>query len=53
MINLLRSIGIQRGTPFAPNPELEGLLTAAAADAHTWIDAEYEKVFDPFTPTAH
>jgi hypothetical protein len=25
----------------------------AAADAHTWIDAEYEKVFDPFTPTAH
>ena len=27
-------------------------MTAAAADAHAWIDAEYEKVFHPFTPGA-
>ncbi|SNX98376.1 Uncharacterized conserved protein [Geodermatophilus sabuli] len=52
MINQLRSIGIQRGTPFAPGPELAEILTAAAADAQAWIDAEYEKVFHPFTPTA-
>lgn len=52
MIDHLHSFGIQRGTPFTPEPELTEILTAAAADAHAWIDAEYEKVFHPFTPTA-
>jgi hypothetical protein len=52
MIDQLASIGIRRGTPFEPGPELAETLTEAAVDAHTWIDAEYEKVFRPFTPYA-
>ena len=35
-----------------PTPELAAILTAAAAEAHAWLDAEYEKVFHPFAPGA-
>ena len=50
MINQLRTIGIQQGTPFDPDPATQQILTAAIADAHAWIDIEFQKVFHPFNP---
>jgi hypothetical protein len=50
MIGQLRTLGIERGAPFDPDPATQSVLTAAITDAHAWIDTEYEKVFHPFNP---
>jgi hypothetical protein len=47
MIDMLKSIGIEKGKPFAPSTEIKGILEAAASEARAWIDAQYEKVFIP------
>ncbi len=54
MINLLAGIGIERGKSFAPDPSRREVLTAAALEAHTWLDTQYEKLYDPpFVDGAH
>ena len=54
MINLLAGIGIERGKSFAPDPSRREVLTAAALEAHTWRDTQYEKLHDPpFVDGAH
>jgi hypothetical protein len=35
---------------FDPGPEARQILIAAAADAHAWINAEFENYFRPFNP---
>ena len=50
MINQLRTVGIERGKPFDPDPEAQQILSAAVADAHAWINAEFENYFHPFNP---
>jgi hypothetical protein len=47
MIDLLKSIGIQKGKPFTPDARTKGMLEEAAREAHAWLDAHYETVFSP------
>jgi hypothetical protein len=49
MIDSLRMIGIEKGKPFAPDEKQRKLLNGAARQAHTLLDAGYERLFDtPF-----
>ncbi len=47
MIDMLKSIGIERGKPFEPNAKLKGILEDAAHEAHAALDVAYESVFTP------
>lgn len=47
MIDPLKSIGIEKGKPFNPDATMQDSLKRAAAEAHAWLDASYEKVFVP------
>ncbi len=42
MIDLLRTIGIEKGKSFAPSAEDETQLLTSLTDAHRWIDIQYE-----------
>lgn len=54
MIDVLKSIGIAKGKPFAPDAPTKTVLDAAAHEAHAWIEMQYEKVFvPPFAEGAH
>ena len=52
MIDLLRSIGIEKGKPFAPDTETRRVLLDAADEAKTWFDGQYQKGFPPFWPNS-
>ena len=47
MIDTLKAIGIQRGAGFEPGDADRRLLDRAAAEAHAWLDAHYERMFTP------
>lgn len=47
MIDLLRSIGIEKGKPFAPDAPTQAILKSAAAEARAWLEAQYEAAFTP------
>jgi hypothetical protein len=47
MIDPLKSLGIAKGKAYAPSAQAEALLDAAAVEAHAYLDAHYEDVFDP------
>jgi hypothetical protein len=54
MIDPLRSLGIAKGVPFAPDDALVKQLDEAAREARAWIDARYETLFEyPFYPGEH
>jgi hypothetical protein len=46
MIDTLKAIGIEKGRPFAPDTATTTALTDAMQEAHAWLDARYEKVFN-------
>src|SRR5262249_48597190 len=49
MIDTLRAIGIEKGKPFEPDVQTQDILTAAIAEAHAWLDMQYEHVLEtPF-----
>jgi len=48
MIDMLKSIGIEKGKPFAPDPKTQETLNAAAREAHDWLESRYEKGFPSF-----
>ena len=48
MIDMLRSIGIEKGKPFKPDPKTHDILNAAAREAQAWLDARYEAGFPSF-----
>jgi hypothetical protein len=53
MIDMLKSAGICKGTPFAPGDPLRRALAEAAVEGREWLDAQYERFFDaPFFPQA-
>lgn len=47
MIDPLRSLGIAKGTSFAPDAATEAVFDAAAPEARAWIDTRREALFDP------
>ena len=53
MIDILRSIGIEKGKPFKPDARMEGLLGSAIAEAHGLIEQRYDKGFIPYFPATH
>jgi Uncharacterized conserved protein len=44
MIDQLRSIGIEKGKPFAPDSKTQHILNAAAREAHDLLEQRYESV---------
>jgi hypothetical protein len=47
MIDILKSIGIEKGKPFNPDGDTKEILITAARDARSWIDSRYDAVFLP------
>jgi hypothetical protein len=48
MIDQLKSIGIEQGKPFNPNPETGKILEQAAVEARGVLDLKYEALFAPY-----
>ena len=48
MIDVLRSIGIEKGKPFNPDEKAKAALEAGIKEAQVWLDAKYEAGFPPF-----
>ncbi|MOA57319.1 hypothetical protein D3C78_1814760 [compost metagenome] len=46
MIDTLRTIGIEKGKPFAPDPEMRKALDEAAAHAHALLDGKFTQLFE-------
>lgn len=53
MIDMLRSIGIEKGKMFNPDEKTTAILEAAVAEAHAWIDSSYETAFKPYFDNAY
>ena len=45
MIDMLKSIGIEKGKPFAPDAKTQAILNDAVGEAHAWLDNRYEGLF--------
>jgi hypothetical protein len=53
MIDTLATLGIVKGKPFQPDQRTNARLDAAAKEAFTLLDAQFEQLFDtPFAPGA-
>ncbi len=52
MIDLLKSIGIEKGKPFAPDDRTRAVLEDAAREAHAWMAMKYEEFFPPMNQSA-
>jgi hypothetical protein len=49
MIDQLKSMGIEKGKLFNPDPKTQEILNEAAREAHAWLEAKYQSVFSrPF-----
>jgi hypothetical protein len=46
MIDSLKSIGIEKGKDFDPDPEMQAILDRAAAEANDWVRARLGRLFD-------
>jgi hypothetical protein len=53
MIDMLKSIGIEKGKRFAPDAKTVDILKAAVQEAHAWLASRYESAFEPFYPGTH
>lgn len=47
MIDLLKSIGIEKGKPFNPDAKTKRILDEAAREAHAWLDIKYQAGYSP------
>jgi len=47
MIDQLKSIGIEKGKPFRPDPKTQMILNGAAREANAWLAARYDDLFHP------
>jgi hypothetical protein len=47
MIDMLKTLGIEKGKPFKPNAAAEATLNEAAEEARALLDGGYEAVFSP------
>jgi hypothetical protein len=48
MIDVLKTIGIEKGKPFRPDETTRRILNAAADEARAWLDLKYETMFSPY-----
>jgi hypothetical protein len=53
MIDMLKSIGIEKGKPFNPDAQTEAILTSAAREAHALLELKYEGMFRPYFDISH
>jgi hypothetical protein len=54
MIDQLKSIGIEKGKRFNPDPRTQDVLNDAAREAHAWLVAQYEASFSsPYYQGGH
>ncbi len=53
MIDQLRTIGIEKGKPFAPSEATKKILTAAIEEAETILRQRYDAGFPSFYPNSH
>lgn len=53
MIDQLRSIGIEKGKPFAPSAATQAILTAAIGEAKALLEQRYDAGFPPFWERSH
>jgi hypothetical protein len=47
MVDVLKTVGIEKGKPFKPDAKTKEILTKAAQEAHDVITAKFENGFDP------
>jgi hypothetical protein len=52
MIDILKSIGIEKDKPFNPDAPTQNILNAAAREAHTLLRSRYEGTFTPYFDSA-
>jgi hypothetical protein len=50
MIDQLRSLGIEKGKPFSPDPKTTEILNSGAAEAKAWLEQRYDAGLPPFWP---
>ncbi|PWU03159.1 MAG: hypothetical protein C5B53_00835 [Candidatus Melainabacteria bacterium] len=48
MIDMLKSLGIEKGKPFHPDLNTQKLLEDAVREARAWLEARYEAALVPF-----
>jgi hypothetical protein len=48
MIDMLRSIGIEKGKPFSPDPTTRDILSSAAREARALLEVRYGGMFKPY-----
>ena len=48
MIDMLKSIGIEKGKPFKPDAKTQKILAGAISETSAWLSSRYETVFTPF-----
>jgi hypothetical protein len=53
MIDTLRSIGIEKGKPFAPDAGMKQVLKDGIAETHAWMAAKYDAGLPPFFEGTH
>jgi hypothetical protein len=53
MIDSLRSIGIEKGKPFAPDAKMKQVLKDGIAETHAWMAAKYDAGLPPFFEGTH
>ena len=47
MIDQLKSLGIEKGKPFSPDPKTKEVLESSAREASAWLDARMETLLSP------
>jgi len=47
MIDMLKSIGIEKGKPFSPDAKSQDILNSAAREAHALLESRYGGIFTP------
>jgi hypothetical protein len=53
MIDILRTLGIDKGEPFTPSPAVNQMLREGARQAHTELAARYDAGLPPFFEGTH
>jgi hypothetical protein len=48
MIDVLRSLGIEKGKPFNPDAKTKAALETGIREAQAWLEARYDAGFPPF-----